>query len=104
MPWVYLLLAGIMEVGWSTTMKLSDGFSHLGYTLATIVGSVASFILLGLATKHIQLSLAYPIWTGIGAVGSILVGVLLFKDAMTPKTALFVVMLIVGLIGIKVTA
>ncbi|RBP97679.1 QacE family quaternary ammonium compound efflux SMR transporter [Bifidobacterium aemilianum] len=104
MPWVYLFLAGLFEVVWSTTMKLSDGFAHIGYTLATIVCSLFSFVLLGMATKNIQLSLAYPIWTGIGAVGSILAGVLLFKDPMSLKTGFFVALLIVGLVGIKLTA
>ena len=104
MTWIYLVVAGIFEVFWATMMKLSNGFSQLGYTAATIVGMILSFGFLALATKHLPLSIAYPIWTGIGAVGAILVGVILFKDQIAPVTWLFIAMLIIGIIGIKVTS
>ena len=104
MTWIYLVVAGIFEVFWATMMKLSDGFSQLGYTAATIVGMILSFGFLALATKHLPLSIAYPIWTGIGAVGAILVGVIFFKDQIAPITWIFIAMLIIGIIGIKVTS
>ena len=104
MTWIYLVVAGIFEVVWATMMKLSDGFSQLGYTAATIVGMILSFGFLALATKHLPLSIAYPIWTGIGAVGAILVGVIFFKDQIAPITWIFIAMLIIGIIGIKVTS
>ena len=104
MTWIYLVVAGIFEVFWATMMKLSNGFSQLGYTAATIVGMILSFGFLALATKHLPLSIAYPIWTGIGAVGAILVGVILFKDQIAPITWVFIAMLIIGIIGIKVTS
>jgi len=104
MTWIYLVVAGIFEVVWATMMKLSNGFSQLGYTAATIVGMILSFGFLALATKHLPLSIAYPIWTGIGAVGAILVGVILFKDQIAPITWVFIAMLIIGIIGIKVTS
>lgn len=85
-------------------MKLSDGFSHVGYSVATIVGMVASFAALVMATKTLLLSLAYPIWTGIGAVGAVLIGSFVFKDSISPLTWVFVVMLIVGIVGVKVTS
>ena len=80
MSWIYLLIAGIFEVVWSTAMKLSNGFSVLLYSVITVIGMIISFGSLVLATKSIPLSLAYPIWTGIGAVGSVIVGVILFHD------------------------
>ncbi|MFC6294398.1 DMT family transporter [Lactiplantibacillus daoliensis] len=104
MTWIYLVVAGIFEVVWATMMKLSNGFSQLGYTAANIVGMVLSFGFLALATKHLPLSIAYPIWTGIGAVGAILVGVIIFKDQIAPITWVFIAMLIIGIIGIKVTS
>jgi len=104
MTWFYLVIAGIFEVVWATMMKLSNGFSHLGYATATVIGMILSFGFLALATKHLPLSIAYPIWTGIGAVGAILVGALLFKDQIAPVTWLFIAMLIIGIIGIKVTS
>lgn len=104
MTWIYLIIAGLFEVVWATLMKLSDGFSHLGYSVATLIGMALSFGFLALATKHLPLSIAYPIWTGIGAVGAIVVGLLFFKDTIAPVTWLFIAMLIIGIIGIKVTS
>lgn len=104
MAWIYLLIAGIMEVVWSTTMKLSEGFSVLSYSIVTIVGMLASTIFLGLAIKTLPLGLAYPIWTGIGALGAIIVGVVLFHDTLSPQAWFFVALLLIGLIGLKITS
>jgi quaternary ammonium compound-resistance protein SugE len=104
MTWIYLVIAGIFEVVWATMMKLSNGFSHLGYAAATVVGMILSFGFLALATKHLPLSIAYPIWTGIGAVGAIIVGLVFFKDTIAPITWVFIAMLVIGIIGIKVTS
>lgn len=104
MTWIYLILGGLFEVVWATTMKLSQGFSHMGYSLLTILGMIFSFGFLALAVKHLPLSIGYPVWTGIGAVGSILVGLFLFKDQINPLTWIFIILLIIGLIGIKITS
>ena len=104
MTWLFLVIAGLFEVAWAAMMKLSDGFSHVGYSVTTVIGMILSFVFLNLATKHLPLSIAYPIWTGIGAVGAIFVGVVLFKDTVAPLTWIFVAMLIIGIIGIKVTS
>ena len=104
MSWIYLIDAGIFEVVWATMMKMSEGFSILGYSIATIIGMILSFGGLILATKDLQLSIAYPIWTGIGAVGSIIVGVVLFHDHFSPVTWSFIVLLVISIIGIKLTA
>ena len=104
MNWIYLFIAGIFEVFWATTMKLSHGFTNLKFSILTIVGMVISFLFLSLAIKQIQLSIAYPVWTGIGAIGSILVGVVLFKDSINPLTWLFITLLVIGIIGIKITS
>ncbi|AEV95736.1 DMT family transporter [Pediococcus claussenii] len=104
MSWLYLIVAGIFEVVWATTMKLSNGFSNLMYGGLTIVGMIVSFSFLALAVKHLPLSLAYPIWTGVGAVGSIIIGVVFFKDQVPPITWAFITLLVVGIIGIKVTS
>ncbi|MCI1986606.1 MAG: multidrug efflux SMR transporter [Lactobacillus sp.] len=104
MAWLYLTIAGVFEVVWATAMKLSDGFHKLGFTALTIGGMLISFICLAEATRRLPMSIAYPIWTGIGAVGSVLVGVLFFGDRVSPLTWVFVGCLFVGLIGIKVTS
>lgn len=104
MSWFYLLLAGLFEVVWATTMKMSDGFSNLKYSLLTLLGMVFSFLFLSFSIKQLPLSIAYPIWTGIGAVGSIVIGVVIFKDSINPLTWFFIGLLIIGIIGIKVTS
>ncbi|REC33144.1 QacE family quaternary ammonium compound efflux SMR transporter [Enterococcus pseudoavium] len=104
MAWVSLILAGIFEMFWATMMKLSEGFSKLNYSLLTIIGMIASFYFLAKSLHSLPLSLAYPIWTGIGAVGSILIGIFLFKDQLSIATSFFVLLLVIGIIGIKVTS
>lgn len=104
MSWIFLFLAGVFEVVWASTMKLSQGFSIIKYDILTIIGMLVSFGFLTLAMKKLPLGIAYPIWTGIGAVGAILVGAIIFKDKVPSLTWVFVLMLVVGLIGIKVTS
>ena len=104
MAWLHLVIAGVLEVLWATTMKMSEGFSKLNYSLVTIAGMIASFYFLSKAIKVLPMSLAYPVWTGIGAFGSILVGVLIFRDTLSIKTMFFVALLLIGIIGIKVTS
>lgn len=104
MAWVSLIVAGIFEMFWATMMKLSEGFSKLNYSLLTIIGMIASFYFLAKSLHSLPLSLAYPIWTGIGAVGSILIGVFLFKDQSSIVTSFFVLLLVIGIIGNKVTS
>lgn len=104
MAWIALIIAGAGECFWSAMMKLSEGFSRPGYTVLTVIGMIFSFAALIFATKTLPLSLAYPIWTGIGAVGAVVIGVCFFKDSIPPATWIFVALLIIGIIGIKLTA
>ena len=104
MSWICLIIAGLFEVFWSTMMKLSQGFSNLFYSFLTIVGMILSFAGLIFATKHLPISIAYPVWTGIGAVGSVLVGIFLFHENLNGFTLLFVGLLIIGIVGIKLTS
>ena len=83
MAWVFLVIAGALEVFWSTFLKLSNGFTHLGYSVLTVVGMIASFLFLSQATKALPLGTAYAIWTGIGALGAVIVGILAFKEPFT---------------------
>ncbi|WP_461215986.1 DMT family transporter [Lacticaseibacillus sp. GG6-2] len=104
MAWLYLIIAGIFEVVWATFLKLSVGFTHIGYTIATLVGMIASFGFLAQATKTLPLSLAYPVWTGIGAVGTVILGVVMFGDRLSPMAWGFVVLLLIAIVGLKLTA
>ena len=104
MTWLYLILAGLLEVVWATSMKLSESFSKLGYSIVTIAGMILSFVFLARALKELPMSLAYPIWTGIGAVGTVIVGVVFLKDQLSPLAYLFLVLVIIGIIGLKMTS
>ena len=104
MAWVFLFIAGIFEVAWATFLKLSDGFSKVGFSVATIIGMLISFFFLSQATKVLPMGTAYAIWTGIGAIGATIVGVLIFNESMTLARGCFLLMLIVGIIGLKFTS
>jgi len=99
MPWIYLTFAGLLEIVWATAMKQSDGFSRLTPTLITGVAMVASVWLLALAMRALPLGTSYMVWTGIGAVGAFVVGVVYLGEAVTPLR-LGAAVMIVGGIGL----
>ena len=104
MAWLELLLAGGLEVFWSTFMKLSEGFTRPLYTVLTLIGLVLSFLFLSQATRVLPLGTAYAIWTGIGAVGAVVVGIVIFREPFTALRMVFVVLLLTGIIGLKATS
>ena len=104
MEWVYLIVAGGLEVSWSTCLKLTEGFSVLRFSILTVIGMVFSFLFLSQATKTLPLGTSYAIWTGIGALGAVIVGVLLFKESVSPLRLMFVALLLIGIIGLKATS
>ena len=104
MAWLELLLAGGLEVFWSTFMKLSEGFTRPLYTVLTLIGLVLSFLFISLATRVLPLGSAYAIWTGFGAVGAVVVGFVIFKEPVTALRMVFVVLLLTGIIGLKATS
>lgn len=99
--WISLLFAGLLEIIWATTMKLSEGFTVLGPTLWTIVLLVVSFGLLAKAFRVLPAGTGYAVFTGIGAVGTLIVGALLFDEALSGWKILLVMTLIIGIIGLK---
>lgn len=104
MSWFFLVVAGAFEILWATFLKLSEGFSKLGYSILTVAGMIASFYFLAQATKTLPLGTSYAIWTGIGTIGATVVGILLFKESITLMKAFFVLLLLVGIIGLKFTS
>lgn len=104
MAWVYLFLAGGLEVFWATFLKLSEGFTRMGYSALTVAGMLASFGLLSQAMKTLPLGTAYAVWTGIGALGSLIVGIAVFREPATVPRLLFAVLLLAGIVGLKATA
>ena len=104
MAWVFLACAGLLEVVWSSFLKLSEGFTKLGWSVVTIAGMLASFYLLSQAMKTLPLGTAYAIWTGIGALGSVIVGIVVFREPVTALRLFFVAMLLAGIVGLKLTS
>ena len=101
LAWIALISAGIFEVVWAYFLKQSDGFSKILPTVFFVATLTISMVLLALSVKIIPIGVAYPIWTGIGAVGSVLIGALFFGEALTFLSATFLLMIIVGIIGLK---
>ena len=104
MAWMELLIAGGLEVFWSTFLKLSEGFTRPLYTVLTLIGLAASFFFLSQATKVLPLGTAYAIWTGIGALGALIAGIVLFKEPAAPARIFFAALLLVGILGLKATS
>ena len=104
MAWILLIIAGVMEVFWATCLKLSEGFSRMGYSALTIVGMLVSFGFLAQAMKTLPLGTAYGIWTGIGALGAVVVGLVFFKEPVTAWRMFFAAMLLIGIVGLKFTS
>lgn len=103
MAWIVLIFSAFFETIWATSMKYSDGFTRLWPTFITIVAMIISVAGLAYAMKTIPLGTAYVIWTGIGAVGAFALGIVLFKDPVTLPRVMFATLIVVGLIGLKVS-
>lgn len=101
MAWIYLLIAGLLEVAWATGMKYSEGFSRAGWTAFTLVSMILSFGLLSRAMQELPLGTAYTVWTGIGAVGSVLLGILLFGEPAAPLRLFFAGLIVAGIAGLR---
>lgn len=100
-PWVYLVAAGFAEMGFTSFMKLSNGFQHWAYNVCFAICAMLSFVLLNLATRNLSLGTAYAVWTGMGAFGTALVGIAFFGDPTSPLRLLFLTTLIGSIIGLK---
>lgn len=104
MAWVYLGLAGLLEIVWASFLKQSEGFTRLTPSVITLVAMVGSFWLLALAMRSLPLGTAYAIWTGIGAVGAFAVGIVVMGEAATLGRIVSVALLITGMVGLKLSS
>jgi len=102
MAWSILALAGILEIVWAYTMKLSHGFTRLGPSVLTLVAMIASFGLLSYAMRTLPLGTAYTVWTGIGAVGAFVVGILVLNEPANLLRVLAAVLIVSGIVLMKV--
>lgn len=101
MQWIFLFIAGLFEVTWAIGLKLSNGFTNLIISVLTIFGMVASFYFLSIALKSIPLGTAYAVWTGIGTVGTVILGIFLFEEPVTIMRIFCIFLIGSGITGLK---
>lgn len=104
MAWFFLILGGLFEIGFTTCLKLSNNFSRLGWSIGFFICITLSFTLLNKAIQTLPIGTAYAVWTGIGAAGSVLVGILLFKESSDFWRLFFLFLLIGSILGLKVVS
>jgi quaternary ammonium compound-resistance protein SugE len=104
MPWIYLVLAGLLEIGWAIGLKYTEGFTRLWPSAATVACMALSFFLLALSLKSLPIGTAYAVWTGIGAAGTALFGMILFGESREVGRVLCLLMIVSGTIGLKLFA
>ena len=104
MAWVFLFVAGLLEVGWAIGLKYTDGFTRPVPSLLTAIAIVASMILLAIAARTIPIGTAYAVWTGIGAAGAAVVGIVALGEPATAGRVFFLSLLVLAIVGLKWTA
>jgi quaternary ammonium compound-resistance protein SugE len=104
MPWVLLVIAGLIEAGWAIGLKFTAGFTKFWPSVLTILGIAVSLYLLSLASRALPIGTAYAVWVGIGAAGAAVLGMLILEEPATPSRIVFIVLLLVAIVGLKVTS
>ena len=104
MAWTMLFVAGLLEIGWAIGLKYTDGFTRLMPSVFTIVSMIASVLLLGLSLKTLPVGTAYAVWTGIGTVGTAILGIWLLGDPATTLRIICIGLIVAGIVGLKVVA
>ncbi len=104
MSWIVLFIAGLFEIGWAIGLKYTHGFTRLWPSVATAASMVVSVILLGLAMRTLPVGTAYAVWTGIGAVGTVILGIILFGDPANAARMVCLTLIVAGILGLKLTS
>jgi quaternary ammonium compound-resistance protein SugE len=103
MSWILVILSGLLEAGWAIGLKASNGFTRPLPTILTLLGMLASFGMLTIAARSLPIGTAYAVWVGIGALGAVVLGVVVYDEAMTVGRALSLILVLLGIVGLKVT-
>lgn len=101
MSWLLLILAGLLEIGWAIGLKYTEGFTRLWPSIGTATAMIVSIVLLGVAMKTLPVGTAYAVWVGVGAVGTVILGIFLFGEPANPLRVISVGLIIVGIVGLK---
>ena len=104
MSWILLFVAGLLEVAWAAGLKTSEGFTRFWPSVFTIVTALGSFVLLAMAMRQLPLGTAYAVWTGIGAVGAFVFGIMFMGEALSAARVLSAVLIVAGLVGLKLSS
>lgn len=104
MPWVLLFIAGLFEVAWAIGLKYTEGFTRFWPSAGTLAAMTLSIVLLGLAMRTLPVGTAYAVWTGIGAVGTVILGIVLFAEPATAARLACVGLIVAGILGLKLTS
>lgn len=104
MQWFYLILAGFFEVGWAVGLKFSDGFTKIIPSIFTIITMATSLYFLSLSLKTLPLSSSYAIWTGIGTIGTVILGIIIFKEPISVVRIVCVLLIVAGIVGLKLVS
>jgi quaternary ammonium compound-resistance protein SugE len=104
MAWGILLLAGLLEVGWAVGLKYTEGFTRLWPTVGTAAAMIGSLGLLGIALRTLPLGTAYAVWTGIGTIGTAILGIILFDEAATAIRMVCIALIVAGIVGLKLAS
>lgn len=104
MAWLLLGMAGLLEIGWAIGLKYTKGFTELWPTVGTVAAMIASISLLGIAMRTLPVGTAYAVWTGIGAVGTVILGIVLFGDSASVGRLVCVCLIVAGIIGLKIVS
>jgi quaternary ammonium compound-resistance protein SugE len=102
--WIVLVVAGLFEVGWAVGLKYTEGFSRLGPTILTVASMIVSLALLGLALRALPLGTAYAVWTGIGTLGTALLGIWLFGESAAALRLVCIGLIVAGIVGLKLVS
>jgi quaternary ammonium compound-resistance protein SugE len=102
MEWIYLVVAGFFEISWAIGLKYSQGFTKIVPSILTVIGMIASFYFLSLSLKSLPLGNAYAIWTGIGTVGTVVLGIILFKEPTNVMRMICILLIVIGIVGLKI--
>ena len=102
MAWVFLVIAGLFEIIWAIGLKYTEGFTRLGPTAITVGGMVLSVVLLGIALRDLPVGTGYAVWTGIGTVGTAIIGIWLFNEPATALRLVAMALIVAGIVGLKV--
>lgn len=104
MAWIILVVAGVFEIGWAIGLKYTEGFTRPWPTLGTVLSMVVSLWLLGIAMKSLPVGTAYSVWVGVGAVGTVILGIVLLGEPANAARLVSVALIVAGIVGLKLSA